>query len=115
MITPVQIPIESAPPTSVKESRYPVRAAFAVTKKVRRAVDRNRVKRLMRESYRLHKEPLLDSVIPSGKQIEMVFLFPGHPGAYTPVKDARPKLPPFTQIEGDITSFITRLSELATA
>ncbi len=40
-------------------SNYPVQVAFSVPKrKFKRAVDRNRIKRLMRESYRQHKHIL---------------------------------------------------------
>lgn len=55
-----------------------VQAAFSVPKKrFPRAVDRNRIKRLMRESYRLHKTALLAAAALAGRNLELVFLFAG--------------------------------------
>jgi len=44
-------------------SDFPVQVAFSVPKRVfKRAVDRNRIKRLMREAYRIQKYMLYDNV-----------------------------------------------------
>ena len=48
---------------SVAEARAPVQAGVSVSKKsFRHAVDRNRIKRLIREAYRLQKGTLLQTV-----------------------------------------------------
>ena len=44
-------------------SKFPVQAGVSVPKRnFKRAVDRNRIKRLMRESYRLQKNIVYDSI-----------------------------------------------------
>lgn len=53
----------------------PVKAGFSVSKKkFKRAVDRGRVKRLLRESWRLQQHALLPH-IPEGKQLHLFLLF----------------------------------------
>lgn len=43
----------------------------------RKAVDRNRIKRLLRECYRLNKESLHTAIDRSGKKIAVFFLYTG--------------------------------------
>jgi ribonuclease P protein component len=44
-------------------------------KKLKHAVDRNRVKRLLREAYRHHKQELTMQVIEQGLQVQMAFVW----------------------------------------
>ena len=57
---------------------YPAQAAFAVSKRnFKRAVKRNRLKRLMREAYRLNKNPLYDELAAKNLHISIMFIFVG--------------------------------------
>ena len=52
-----------------------VQAGFAVPKKhFKKAVDRNRIKRLLREAYRLHRLEFEEAIASSGKQVAVLFI-----------------------------------------
>ena len=59
-------------------SFYPAQAGFTVPKKFfKHAVDRNRIKRLMREAYRLNKNLLYEKLLAQKQQMALMFVFKG--------------------------------------
>jgi ribonuclease P protein component len=53
-----------------------LKCGVSVSKKnFKKAVDRNRIKRLLREAYRLHKAPLYEKLQAQQKQLEVFFVF----------------------------------------
>lgn len=65
---------------SATEPAYPVQVAFAVPKRrFRHAVDRNRIRRRMREAWRLHRQDLIDQVRESGQALSCLLIYAGKP------------------------------------
>jgi len=57
-------------------SESPVQAGFSVPKKLfKHAVDRNRMKRMMRESYRHHKAELYEALNQSEKRLAFMMIY----------------------------------------
>lgn len=55
---------------------FPARVAFAVPKKnFKKAVDRNYIKRICRESYRRNKQPFYDALTSQGRKLNVLFVF----------------------------------------
>ena len=60
------------------QTLFPAQAGFTVPKKFfKHAVDRNRVKRLMREAYRLNKNLLFEKLVLQKKQMALMFVYKG--------------------------------------
>ena len=85
--------------TDRRQSNAPAQILISVPKKrFKHAVDRNRVKRQVREAYRLHKQLLLE-VIPDDKQLAIAFIW---------LSD---KLCPTAEVEKRVISLLRRIAE----
>ncbi|MGX5819980.1 ribonuclease P protein component [Chitinophaga lutea] len=63
-------------PARLTTDKYPVQAGFSVSaRKFPRAVDRNRIKRMGRECYRLQKQALYDAMQATGGQLAVFFIY----------------------------------------
>lgn len=57
---------------------YPAQSGFSVPKKFfKHAVDRNRIKRLMREAYRMNKVSLYEKLVERKEQMAIMFVYKG--------------------------------------
>ena len=84
----------------VLPSQFPVQVAFSVPKRLfRRAVDRNRIKRLLRESYRLQKSQLYEMLTMANSRIALTLIF-----------IAKEELP-YSKIYPAITKAINKINE----
>ena len=80
----------------------PSRVAFTVSKKrFRRAVDRNKIKRLMREMWRHHRSAF-ESGLPLGIQSAVVLIFVGK------------EIPSSQQMDKAMAKLLARITEAAT-
>lgn len=87
-----------------EENKSQLQAGFAVSSKnFKRAVDRNRIKRLMREAYRLQKNPLQVALQEKQNNLVVFIVFTGK------------ELPVFTETKDKIKSLLTRLEQMILA
>ena len=78
LINPPPPPAPSAPPSRASAPPSPLQAGFgAGSRHFKKAVDRNRIKRLSREAYRLQKQPLIDLLAEKGISMAVFFIYTG--------------------------------------
>ena len=83
-----------------------VLVGFSARSTVKRSVDRNRVKRLMRESYRLNKHTFLSTIENSSAFIKLLFLF-------APKKISHSsELPSHKEVEQDVKQILDTVASM---
>lgn len=87
-----------------EEQTYPARVAFAVSKRnFKSAVKRNRIKRMLREAYRLHKQELYSGLELKSVKIALLYVY------------TQKELPVRTEVEGKIILSLQRLKKAVDA
>jgi ribonuclease P protein component len=98
---PIRVKFRFVPQT---EQVVPVQAGVTASRKsFKRAVDRNRIKRLLRETYRLQKGELFQILIERKLQAELFFIYTDK------------KLLPFETINNAMTACLAQLHQKALA
>jgi ribonuclease P protein component len=83
---------------------YPLLFSTGVSaKNFKKAVDRNRIKRLTREAWRLQKKELQDKLKEQNRQLNVFFIYTGR------------ELPEYEEVKKKVASVIKKLGTLAEA
>ncbi|MBL7929262.1 MAG: ribonuclease P protein component [Bacteroidia bacterium] len=81
-----------------KTDEHPVKAAFVIPKRnFRKATQRNRLRRQLKEAWRLNKQPLIDVMKVKNKTLQLLLIYSGK----TPVS--------FSELEQKIVILLHRL------
>jgi len=84
-----------------EENIAPLQSGFAVSgKHFKKAVDRNRIKRLMREAYRLQKTLLTENLKKQGKFMIVFFIYTGN------------EISEYKHVESKMLSALKRLNKI---
>lgn len=84
------------------EQMVPLQAGFTVSaRNFKKAVDRNRIKRLMRECYRLQKNQLKSTLGKNNKMLAIFFIYRGN------------EMPVYTDIFDKIGGALSRLEKIS--
>jgi len=85
-----------------QENISPLQSGFTVSAKhFKKAVERNRIKRLMREAYRIQKSLLSESLQNSGKYLAVFFIYTGN------------QIPVYEDVSEKMQSALKRLKKIA--
>ncbi|MBX3238447.1 MAG: ribonuclease P protein component [Chitinophagaceae bacterium] len=78
----------------------PLQAGFsASSRKFKKAVERNRIKRLTREGYRLQKKELFEKLLSSNRKMSLFFIYSGS------------GIPDFSTVKEKITVILNKLMQ----
>ena len=94
--------MKMSPGEGVKE-RPRIKVGFAVSRGIKRAVDRNRIKRLMRESYRLNQHVVPFTVMNSTKCADIVFV-------YSPRSPLEVRSISFKDVESSVKQILSKIA-----
>jgi len=82
----------------------PIQVGFAPGRRVESGVERNRVRRLLREVYRVHQHTLVDLFVSRPDALIVMILFRGAPARADDIKEDLP--PALTQMATDLRSVL---------